>query len=118
MESPGEQMERVFPRDAAEPGFDVGVFIGRLLEQFLDHRLWAMAFDERQSEQSAIFRAQIRALLEEQLVIGRLRLAGDGERVHGEAAVGESVTVGILGDAAKLRAEVFQEPVNWSSGTA
>ena len=109
MQRPRHQVERIFARDRAEKLFVVTGAAGGRAQQFIDHRLRPLAFDHRQGDQRPIFRAQFRALLEEQIVIGWFRFARDRECINREATIRESVTRRIFRGASKLFAQVTKQ---------
>ncbi len=116
MEGPCHQVQRVFPRHGTEELLNVAIVAFRHAEQFVDHRLRSLAFDHRQRDERAIFGAQFGALLEQQIVVGRLRLARNRQRVDGKTAIRESITGCILRRAAKLFAQITKQLLCFRNG--
>src|SRR4051812_15394291 len=102
-------MERVLTRNRAEELLDVAVGSSRRFQELVHHRLRALAFNHGERDQGSILGAEPRALLEEQVVISRLRFTRHRQGVNGKATIRQSVPSRIAGGAAKLFAQVSQQ---------
>src|SRR5438067_11853841 len=116
IEGPRQQMERLLARDRAEELLEITVGrIGRT-QQLLDHLFRSLAFDNGERDERPVFRAKLYSLLEKQIVISRLRLAGDRQRVNGQATIRESITSRVFGRATQLFAEITEQLLRFRGG--
>ena len=110
MQCPGQKVQRILAGERSEPLLDVARIHTRPAQQFVDHLTWPFALDDRERHQGAIFRAQLRALLEKQIVIGGLGFSRHGEGVDRQTTIRQTIAGRIPCGPTKFLTQIREEP--------